>query len=391
MLPTEIPTPIADAGSAIADIAIATAVILAGVALAAGIHLLSLRIEERLERRGGPGVHLLENGIVAARWPISLGIVLAAVYISLRDVLGLERLNPWLADPRLPEAVAIVLLTWGLANFLSRLVQVYGRGRLPAEEPEGGMSLVDLIALSVKYLVWFIAILYLLIFLNISITPLIAGAGIAGIAIALAAQDVLSNLFGGVIILLDKPLRVGDKVRIDPYTGTVLRLGLRSTRLRTLDGQVATVPNNRITTNIVVNYTAGTGQVSVQVPVTVCYDTPVDESRAALREIAEAAPGTAPPGMGLGPGTVQIAELGRFGPVFVMTFPARDDSDPLAVKDLVYGMVAQAAREGRLTLGCDPNLGPAAADRSAGGGRRRRSSTAGEQDEERDSKRADRG
>jgi MscS family membrane protein len=89
------------------------------------------------------------------------------------------------------------------------MVRVYGEGRLPESGHEEGASLLDLVALGVKYLVWFIAILYLLIFLDVSITPLIAGAGSAATAIALAAQDVLSNLFGGVIILLDKPLRVG--------------------------------------------------------------------------------------------------------------------------------------------------------------------------------------
>lgn len=368
MLPTEIPTQIAETGTALADIAIATVVILAGMALAAGAYLLSLRIERRLERRPGPGSHLIENAIVAIRRPLSLGIALAALYIALRWVLGLERLNPWLADPRLPEAVAIVLVTWGVANFLSRLVLLYGRGRFPAEEREDGMSLADLVALSVKYLVWFVAILYLLIFLDISITPLIAGAGIAGIAIALAAQDVLSNLFGGVIILLDKPLRVGDKVRIDPYTGTVLRLGLRSTRIRTLDGQLATVPNNRITTNIVVNYTAGTGLASVQVPVTVAYDRPVEESRAALREIAEAAPRAAPDGMDLQPGNVQLSEFGRFGPVFVMTFSARDDADPLVVRDLVNGMIADSLRNGRLAIGFDHRAKAPSVSVSDGGG-----------------------
>ena len=133
---------------------------------------------------------------------------------------------------------------------------------------------------------------------------------------ALASQDVLSNLFGGVIILLDKPLGVGDKVRIDPYVGTVMRVGLRSTRIRTLDGLLATVPNSRITTNIVVNYSAGStrARAQVQVPVTVAYDTPVGQSRAVLEEIAKAAPTAAPPAMELGEGTVQIGELGRVRP-----------------------------------------------------------------------------
>ncbi len=110
---------------------------------------------------------------------------------------------------------------------------------------------------------------------------------------------------------------------------------------------MATVPNISITTNIVVNYSAGHGAgPQVQVPVTVDYGTPVDESRAVLEEIAEAAPAAAPPAMGLEAGTVQIGELGEFGPVFILTFSARDETDPLAVKDVVYALVAEAVRSG---------------------------------------------
>ena len=85
-------------------------------------------------------------------------------------------------------------------------------------------------------------------------------------------------------------------------------------------------------------------------PVTVDYGTPVGQSRAVLEEIAEAAPAAAPPAMELGAGTVQIGELGEFGPVFVLTFSARDETDPLAVKDLVYALVAEAVRSGRLAI-----------------------------------------
>lgn len=350
MLSAQIQTELVETGTAIAEIAIATAIVIIGGALAAGLFLLSIRVEERFQRRGETGANVVENAIIAARWPLPIGILSTAIYIVLRDVLDLGSVYPWVGDTRLPQAIAIVLVAWWFASFLSRLVRVYGQRYLPEAELEDGTSLANLVSLGVKYLVWFIAILYLLTYLDISLTPILAGAGIAGIAIALASQDLLSNLFGGVIILLDQPLRVGDKVRIDPYTGTVLHIGLRSTRIRTLDGQVATVPNNRITTNIVVNYSAGTVRPEIHVPVTVDYGTPIGESRAMLEEIATAVPATAPPAMELEAGTVQIGELGEFGPIFILTFSARDETDPLAVKDMVYALVAEAVRGGRLAI-----------------------------------------
>ncbi len=295
-------------------------------------------------------LRIVANALIAAKWPLPLGIVSVSIFIALRYVLGLDLFYPELGDPRYPIAVAIVLVAWTAANFFSRLAGAYSRQLLPSAEGEGDTRMADLVGGAVKYLIWFIAILYLLTYLDISLTPILAGAGIAGIAIALASQDLLSNLLAGAIILLDKPLGVGDKVRIDPYVGTVTRIGLRSTRIRTLDGLLATVPNSRITTNIVVNYSAGTNRPQVQVPVTVDYGTPVDRSRAVLEQIAEAAPAAAPPAMELEAGTVQIGELGEFGPVFILTFSARDETDPLAVKDVVYALVAEAVRSGRLAI-----------------------------------------
>jgi MscS family membrane protein len=385
MLPTLNETAIAETGAALADIALATIVVLAGGVMAAVAYQLSIRLEQRFEMQRGRGVHILENAIIAARLPLPIAILAVAAFIAFRDVLNLDNIYPWLGDSRLPQAITILVVTWWVANFLSRLVHSYGHNILPSPEEGEGASLADIAAISVKYLIWFVAILYLLNFLDISITPLIAGAGIAGIAVALAAQDVLSNLFGGVIILLDKPLRVGDKVRIDPYIGTVQRIGLRSTRIRTLDGLFATVPNSRITTNIVVNFTAGTARSSIQVPVTVDYGTPVRQSRAVLDEIARVAPAAAPPEMELRPGAVQIGELGRFGPVFILTFPARDETDPLAVKDVVYDLVADAVRSGRLAIGYGEytRRPPAQEGSAAGGSQRLGGAPAGQRDEER--------
>lgn len=343
--------PLSPTEDMIAGIVLATGIVLAGVAAGVAVFAGIARLEKRIEGSPRKGLRFVVHTLIAVKWPLPLGIVAASIFIALRVALGLDLTYPQLGDPRYPVAVAIVLVAWGTGNLFSRLAGAYGRQLIPSSESDGDTRMADLVGIGVRYLIWFIAVLYLLNYLQISITPILAGAGIAGIAVALAAQDLLSNLFGGAIILLDKPLGVGDKVRIDPYIGTVTRIGLRSTRIRTLDGLVATVPNSRITTNIVVNYTAGTARVFVPVPVTVDYATPVAESRRVLEEIARAAPNAAPPDMELGAGAVQIGELGRFGPVFILTFSARDDTDPLAVKDVVYALVAEAVRGGRLVIG----------------------------------------
>jgi MscS family membrane protein len=90
-------------------------------------------------------------------------------------------------------------------------------------------------------------------FLGVPITTLMASAGVGGLAFALAAQDMLKNLFGTIMLLMDKPFRVGERIIFKTYDGFVEDIGLRSTRLRLLDGNQATIPNDELARNDIEN------------------------------------------------------------------------------------------------------------------------------------------
>ncbi len=98
-----------------------------------------------------------------------------------------------------------------------------------------------------KIFVGVVGAIFVLQNLNINITSLVAGLGIGGVAVALAAQDSIKNLLGGATILADKPFQVGDWVVIGDFEGTVEQVGFRSTRVRTFADSLITVPNARIT------------------------------------------------------------------------------------------------------------------------------------------------
>jgi MscS family membrane protein len=87
------------------------------------------------------------------------------------------------------------------------------------------------------------------------VSAFVAGLGVGGLAIAFAAQKTLENLFGGIMLILDKPIRVGDQCRIGDSLATVQDIGLRSTRLRTLERTIMTVPNGQFSTMILDNLT----------------------------------------------------------------------------------------------------------------------------------------
>lgn len=104
---------------------------------------------------------------------------------------------------------------------------------------------------------------------NVDTTPLIAGAGIACIAFALAAQEIISNFFGGAIILADIPFKIGDRIEGEDYYGDVISVGTRNTRIKTLDYQIVTIPNNNLTTNVTINYSERDQKLRITIPVSV--------------------------------------------------------------------------------------------------------------------------
>ncbi|OGJ43531.1 hypothetical protein A2974_03450 [Candidatus Peregrinibacteria bacterium RIFCSPLOWO2_01_FULL_48_20] len=105
----------------------------------------------------------------------------------------------------------------------------------------------------IRIFVWSIALLVVLSNLGYDISSLIAGLGITGIALALAAQETLSNAFGSLSILIDKPFKTGDPIRVDKYEGTVLSIGLRSTLLETKEKTIVSIPNKIVASSPIEN------------------------------------------------------------------------------------------------------------------------------------------
>jgi MscS family membrane protein len=119
------------------------------------------------------------------------------------------------------------------------------------------------------------------------ITSILAGLGIGGLAVALAAQDTLKNFFGSVVLLADKPFEIGDRITVDGFDGPVESVGLRSTKLRTLDGHIVTIPNGELANKSIWNI-AKRPYIRRLFNITITYDTPpekVREAKAIVEEI----------------------------------------------------------------------------------------------------------
>ncbi len=181
------------------------------------------------------------------------------------------------------SALFIVAVTWLLlrvTNVLSSVVEerLVGRGEV------GAMGLVPPGRKFVKAIVVIFAFVAILSNFGFNVAALLAGLGVGGIAVALAAQRTIENLFGGIVLYTDQPVRVGDFCRFGDKLGTIEEIGIRSTRIRTLDHTVITVPNAKFSNMELDNITARE-RIRLLAVVTVRYETTPDQLRYILVEI----------------------------------------------------------------------------------------------------------
>jgi len=147
-------------------------------------------------------------------------------------------------------------------------------------------QLFPIIRKSLKVFVVVVAVLVTLDNMGINITAAIASLSIGGLAVGLAAQDTLANLFGAVAIFLDKPFKIGDRIQIDNVDGPVESIGMRSTRIRNLDGHLVTIPNKTMG-NATITNVAARPDIKTVMNIGLTYDTPVEKVRLALQIINE--------------------------------------------------------------------------------------------------------
>ena len=154
---------------------------------------------------------------------------------------------------RVGETLLIVGLTWLCLRLIDPVVEKLLILRQPGVS-SGKIAIARLLRKIVKVFVIITGAIFIFYVAGINLTAVATGLGIGGIAVAFAAQKTLENLFGGVMLIWDQPVRVGDFCRAGDYQGTVEDIGLRSTRLRTLSRTVVSIPNGQLATMSLENY-----------------------------------------------------------------------------------------------------------------------------------------
>ena len=186
--------------------------------------------------------------------PLTYLVLILGYWISIHYLVFKEEVELAL------ENVAYFLLVIDVTAILSRIVDaLITEIIMPISEKSDSSfdnQLIPVIQKGVRSIIWILGIIIGLDNIGFDITAMIAGLGIGGLALALAAQDSVKNIFAGIMIFLDKPFRIKDRIQVDGFDGIVEEVGLRSTRLRTLEGRIVTIPNSRFTDNSVTNVTS---------------------------------------------------------------------------------------------------------------------------------------
>jgi len=255
-------------GSPLLEAAWAVGILLVSALVAWGI-LLGLRYgQQKLQKQAKPALssQLLES----LSRPLFLLLVFEGLILALSSLSYLATWRPVLGKAGI--AVVIVLATYGLTRIGGVLLVWYLRSRTVRRRARIDEGLIRFLRRIMVLIIYAVGILVLLDYLEITITPIVAGLGIGGLAVALALQPLLANFFASTQIISDRIVRVGDYIELDSgVRGYVTDVGWRSTRIRTPFNNMVIIPNSRLADSVITNYYGPKMEVGVMVNCGVSY------------------------------------------------------------------------------------------------------------------------
>ena len=183
--------------------------------------------------------------------PVVFAVIIAGIYYALHRLHFTDSLDAWIG--RVYFFLIVFNIAWLLNRLIDSLIDEYLVPIVQKTEGDLDDQLLPVLRKVIHFVVWAMALVIGLNNAGYDVGALIAGLGIGGLAFALAAQDSVANLFGGLTVFFDKPFTINDRIQVSGYDGFVTEVGIRSTRLRTLAGRIVTIPNKEFTGSIVEN------------------------------------------------------------------------------------------------------------------------------------------
>ena len=233
----------------------------------------------------------------ATRWPLTSGILVLGSYLALTTPFDLAASQQGAVDKAF-GLLSIVLAIFALVGVLSRGIDWYLENLASHTQQVIDVKLIPLLRRGAVALIYGIGGLLILDLLGISISPLIAGLGLGGLAVALAIQPTLANLFAGTYVMTEGVVSSGDYVDLEgSISGYVVEVGWRSTRIRTWSNNLVVVPNSKFAETIITNYQRPTPPVNVHLSCGVSYDSDLYRVEQVCRQVMDEVLETSPSGV----------------------------------------------------------------------------------------------
>ncbi len=218
--------------------------------------------------------------------PIVFTMIITGIWYSLH-LLQLSELVQTILSKSY-YVLVIFTAAWVITRLFDAVLETY---LVPYVRESAGKlddQLLPIVRKGFKLSVWAIAIVVALDNAGYDVKAVLASLGIGGLALALAAKDTVANLFGSFTIFVDKPFVVGDRVKVKGYDGFVREVGIRSTRLQTLDGRMVTIPNQFVANESIVNVTSEPSR-KITMDLGLTYDTTPEKMELAMKTLYDIA------------------------------------------------------------------------------------------------------
>lgn len=270
-------------GNPLYDWVITVAIIGVSIIVAKALYFVFNRVVKGLTKKSKTKlddilVDMIEEPIVAL-------VVIAGSWYGLWRLSFSEGVDNFISHSF--YAAMTLAVTWLVVRLIDSLIREYIVPLTEKTESDFDDQILPIVQKVLKSGLWVLGIIVALNNAGFDIGALLAGLGIGGLALAMAAKDTVSNFFGGLMIFTDKPFKINDRIQVAGFDGTVTEIGIRSTRLKTLAGRMVTIPNSKFTDGIVENISSEpTRKVVLNLGLT--YDTDgsaIEKAMEALKEI----------------------------------------------------------------------------------------------------------
>jgi len=251
-----------------------------GATLLAGL-LLKRIVKYQYQRMAKtPELELMEMPFKIISRTANTFLIIISVFAALQSLVLTEKVQ------HIADKVLLIAICWQVGLWVSTAAMSWleHRRQFKLQQDRATAGSLNIISVVLRVAIWVVVLLLTLDNLGINITTLVAGLGIGGIAVALAVQNVLGDLLASLSITLDKPFVVGDALTIDDIQGTVEQIGLKSTRLRSVNGEQIIMANADLLKSRVRNFGRLNERRAVMT-LQVAYDTPAEKLPLLAEEI----------------------------------------------------------------------------------------------------------